>query len=73
MIVIFSSKEYPQIWKLGDKATVKARDVLEIRLDGEELQFVKKHLNRIPFSKNPVEHYFGDMAKFISKAIGATT
>ncbi len=71
MIVIFSSKEYPQIWKLGDKPTVKARDILEIRMDGEELQLVKKHLNKIPFSKNEVEHYFGDMAKFIAKAIGA--
>ena len=71
MILIFSVKDYPQIWKVGDKPLAKARDILEIRLDGEELQLVKKHLSRIPFSKNSIEHYFGDMAKYVAKAIGA--
>lgn len=72
MILIFSTKECPQFWKIGDKPLVKAKDVMEIRLDGEELQFVKKNLTRIPYSKNPVEFYFGDMAKYISKAIGSS-
>lgn len=71
MIVIFSTKDYPQMWRVGEKPTSKARDIVEIRIEGEELSLVKKHLNKIPFSKNPVEHYFGDMAKYIAKAIGA--
>lgn len=74
MVLIFAHKEYPQIWKRGEPPTkVKARDVFEIKIDDEELLVVKKHLHRIPYSNNSSECYYGDMAKYIAKAIGSVS
>ncbi len=74
MLVIFAYKECPQIWRGGDPPTkIKARDVFEIKLDEQELSLVKKHLHRIPYSNNNAEFYYGDMAKYIAKALGSVS
>jgi hypothetical protein len=71
MIVLFSVKDPPQIWKVGERPTLKARNVVEIKIDGEELSIVRRHLHRMPHSNNDFEFYYGDMAKYIARAIGA--
>ncbi len=72
MIVIFAYKQYPEFWRKGEPpCKIQAKDIFEIKVDGDELTLIKSNLHRIPYSNNSQESYYGDLAKYISKAIGA--
>ncbi len=74
MMFIFAHKQYPQIWRIGEPpCNIRSSDVFEIKVDNEELNMLRKHIHRIPYSNNDHECYYGDMAKYISKALGATS
>lgn len=74
LYVVSVEKEIP--WYIGEKFHAYFEDtekllatVIEVQADGDELDWVKSNITGIPFNKNTVQSWYGDIAKFIANSL----
>ena len=63
-------------WHVGEPLNCAIRRVIEIQADGDELILIRSLFHRdgvtgttIPFTSQPVQNWFGDIAKTIAQAL----
>lgn len=68
------SDNLPGVKTVGDKY-VSIQELMEyvsmVEADGHELEWIRENISGIPFSKNAVQSWYGDFARFIASSLPA--